>query len=198
MRNLKGIEDTRYGAAVDGSRSCRGETHMNDNNGNQAIQYLTFRIGDEVFALDVSQVREVLDFSTITKVPRAPDFMRGVINVRGNVVPVVDLRRKFGLEPTEKTLDTRIVVMELSMDDELTVIGAMADSVHEVLELEAGQIEAPPRIGTRWRTEFIKGIGKRDEQFIIILDIDRVFSTDELAMVDAGTEDLAAVVADAH
>jgi purine-binding chemotaxis protein CheW len=170
---------------------------MNENNENQAIQYLTFRIGDEVFALDVSQVREVLDFSTITKVPRAPDFMRGVINVRGNVVPVVDLRRKFGLEPTEKTLDTRIVVMELSMDDELSVLGAMADSVHEVIELEVGQIEAPPRIGTRWRTEFIKGIGKRDEQFIIILDIDRVFSTDELAMVDAGTEESAAVVADA-
>jgi purine-binding chemotaxis protein CheW len=151
-------------------------------------QYLTFRLGDEMFALDVSQVREVLDISTITKMPRAPDFMRGVINVRGSVVPVIDLRRKFGLSKTEKTVDTRIVVMELDMDGEQTVFGAMADSVHEVMELEEGQIEEPPRIGSRWRTEFIKGIGKRNDEFIIILDIDRVFSSDELTLLEATTE----------
>jgi purine-binding chemotaxis protein CheW len=161
---------------------------MNEKVLSESNQYLTFRLDDEMFALDVNQVREVLDFSTITKVPRAPEFMRGVINVRGSVVPVIDLRRKFGLTKTEKTLDTRIVVMELDMDGEMTVLGAMADSVHEVIELEAEQIEAPPRIGSRWRTEFIKGIGKRGEQFIIILDIDRVFSSDELALVEASSE----------
>ena len=146
-------------------------------------QYLTFKIGDEVFALEVSQVREVLDMSHITRVPRAPDFMRGVINVRGSVVPVVDLRLKFGLTRTENTVDTRIVVMEINLDGESTVLGALADSVDEVIELEPTHIENPPRIGMRWRTEFIKGIGKRDDKFIIILDIDRVFSTDELALV---------------
>jgi len=157
---------------------------MNETGIVKTAQYLTFKLGDEVFALDVIQVREVLDMSQITKVPRAPDFMRGVINVRGSVVPVVDMRMKFGLPKAKKTLDTRIVVMELSLDDENTVLGAIADSVHEVLELEPSQIERSPRIGTRWRTEFIRGIGKQDEQFIIILDIDRVFSTDELALVE--------------
>jgi len=150
----------------------------------ETAQYLTFKLGDEVFALDVTQVREVLDLTTITKVPRSPEFMRGVINVRGSVVPVVDLRLKFGMPPAETSLDTRIIVMELFLDEETTVLGAIADSVHEVMELEPNHIEKPPRIGSRWRTEFIKGIGKRDEQFIIILDIDRVFSSDELAIVE--------------
>lgn len=150
---------------------------------NETNQYLTFRLGDEMFAINVAQVREVLDISTITRVPRAPEFMRGVINVRGSVVPVVDLRQKFGMSGTEHTVDSRIVVMELSLDGDLTVLGAMADSVHEVMELETENIEEPPSIGSRWRTEFIKGIGKSNEEFIIILDIDRVFSTDELAAV---------------
>lgn len=154
----------------------------------ETTQHLTFRLDDEVFALDVAQVREVLDLSPITKVPRAPEFMRGVINVRGSVVPVVDLRLKFGLPKTENSKDTRIVVMELSLDGETAILGTLADSVHEVIDLEPEQIEEPPRIGTRWRTEFIKGIGKRDEQFIIILDVDRVFSSDELALVESTGE----------
>jgi purine-binding chemotaxis protein CheW len=145
--------------------------------------YLTFKLGDELFALNVSQVREVLDLTTITKVPRAPEFMRGVINVRGSVVPVVDMRTKFGLERVSDTQDTRTIVLDLSMDGETTVIGALADSVHEVVELDPGQIEAPPKIGMRWKSEFIKGIGKRNETFIIILDIDRVFSAEEMELV---------------
>ena len=152
--------------------------------------YLTFRLGEEVFAIDVKQVREVLDLTSITKVPRAPEFMRGVINLRGSVVPVVDLKMKFGLPKTEGTLDTRIVVMEIELDGEITILGAMADSVHEVLELEPGQIQEPPKLGTRWRSEFIRGMGKRKDEFVIIIDIDRVFSTDELAFVQeaGGTE----------
>ena len=146
--------------------------------------YLTFRLGDELFALDVAQVREVLDLDTITKVPRTLAFMRGVINVRGSVVPVIDLRVKFDMSRTTNTVDTRIVVMELALDNEITVVGALADSVHEVIELEPTQIEPAPRIGSRWRTEFIKGVGKRNNQFIIILDIDRVFSADELAVIE--------------
>lgn len=151
----------------------------------QTGQYLTFRLGDEIFALDVVQVREVLDMCPITKVPGTPEFMRGVINVRGGVVPVMDLRRKFGLAQTEQTLDTRIIVMEIAIDGEVTVLGTLADSVNEVLDLEPGQVEPPPRIGARWRTEYIRGIGKRDDKFLILLDIDRVFSTDELALADA-------------
>jgi purine-binding chemotaxis protein CheW len=150
----------------------------------QTALYITFKLGDEMFSIDVAQVREILDMIPITKVPQSPDFMRGVINVRGSVVPVVDMRLKFGMPETQKTVNTRIIVMELSFDGETTVLGALADAVHDVIELEPSQIEDPPRIGSRWRTEFIKGIGKRNDQFIILLDIDRIFSTEELALVD--------------
>ena len=158
------------------------------SNETTAQQYLTFKLGEEMFALDVSQVREVLDVTTITKVPRAPAFMRGVINVRGSVVPVVDLRLKFDMARSERTVDTRIVVMEISLAGEITVIGALADAVHNVMDLEPGQIEAAPKIGAKWNTEFIKGIGKHDDQFIIILNVDRIFSADELAKVRPAEE----------
>ncbi len=146
-------------------------------------QYLTYKLGEEVFALDIGKVREVLDFTTVTKVPRTPEFMRGVINLRGSGVPVVDLRLKFGMTKTEKTVNTCVIIVEVSVDGETTVLGCLADSVQEVLDLDAGQIEPAPRIGTKLRTEFIKGMGKRNEQFIIILDVDHIFSADELALV---------------
>ena len=146
-------------------------------------QYLTFKLAEEVFAIDVSKVREVLDFTTITKIPRTPDFMSGVINLRGNVVPVVDLRLCFEMSKTEKTVNTCIVVMEMMLEGESTVIGALADSVEEVIDLEPEQIQPAPRMGTQIRTDFIKGMGRRDAQFVIILDIDRVFSAEELSAV---------------
>jgi purine-binding chemotaxis protein CheW len=157
---------------------------MSEQQSNTMVQqYLTFKLGEEMFALDVCQVREILDVTSITRVPRAPDFMRGVINVRGSVVPVVDLRLKFGMPKTEQTRDTRIVVMEIGLAGEVCVIGALADAVHNVMDLEPGQIEAAPRIGAKWNSAFIKGIGKHNDQFIIILDVDRIFSSEELAMV---------------
>jgi len=146
-------------------------------------QYLTFKLADEVFAIDVAKVREVLDFTTITKVPRTPDFMSGVINLRGNVVPVVDLRLCFEMSKTEKTVNTCIVVVEVLLEGEATVIGALADSVEEVIDLEPEQIQPAPRIGTQIRTDFIQGMGKRDAQFLMILDIDRVFSAEELSAI---------------
>jgi purine-binding chemotaxis protein CheW len=154
----------------------------------ETTQYLTFKLADETFTVDVAKVREILDYTPATKVPGTPEFMRGVINVRGNVVPVVDMRLKFGLSATEKTVDTCIVVMEIRVDEDTTILGALVDSVQEVFELEASQIEPPPRIGTRWRTEFIKGIGKRNDELIIILDIDKVFSTAELGIIQESTE----------
>jgi purine-binding chemotaxis protein CheW len=156
---------------------------MSKNKITETSLYLTFKLEDEVFAIYVSQVREVLDLSPITKVPRTADFIRGMINVRGSIVPVVDLRLKFGLPPTENTLYTRVVVMEISMDGEKVVLGALADSVHDVIDIDPDQIEPPPSIGTRRRSEFIKGIGKVNDQFIIILDIDKVFSADELEVM---------------
>ena len=147
---------------------------------NETNQYLTFKLDKEVYALDINQVREVLDFTDVTKVPRMPDFMRGVINLRGGVVPVADLRLKFGMDRTEKSVDTCIIIMEISLEGETTLLGALSDSVQEVLDLEPGEIEPAPKIGTRLNTEFIKGMGKKNDEFIIILDIDRVFSADEL------------------
>jgi purine-binding chemotaxis protein CheW len=144
-------------------------------------QYLTFKLGEEIFALDVDKVREVLDYSTITRIPRTPEFMRGVINLRGSVVPVVDLRLAFGMAATEKTVNTCIVVAEVAMAGETIVLGALADSVEEVIDLEPEQIQPGPRLGTSIDTEFIRGMGKRDAQFIMILDIDKVFSGEQLS-----------------
>jgi len=151
----------------------------------ESTQYITFKLGDELFAIDVAQVREVLELPLITRVPTAPAYMRGVVNVRGKAVPVVDLRTKFGLPVTAETLASRIIVMELDLDGESTVIGGITDSVHEVIELEAGQIEPPPRIAMRWRTELIKGMGRRGDEFIIILNIGAVFSLADLNAVQA-------------
>ncbi len=156
---------------------------MSVNGITETRQYLTFKLGNEVFATDVAKVREVLDLTTITAIPRTPPFMRGVINLRGSVVPVVDLRLCFDMSKTESTRNTCIVVVEVLLDSEATVIGALADSVEEVIDLEPEQIQPAPKIGTQIRTDFIKGMGKRDTQFIMILDIDKVFSAEELASV---------------
>ena len=146
-------------------------------------QYLTFKLNEEVFGLAIGKVREVLDFTTVTRVPQTPPYMRGVINLRGSVVPVVDLNLKFGMAQTAKTVNTCIIIVEIDMEGEVTVLGALADSVQEVVEMEPDQIEPAPKIGTRLNTEFIKGMGKRGEQFVILLDVDKVFSASELALV---------------
>lgn len=160
---------------------------MSNESITETTQYLTFKLDGEVFAVDVAKVREILDFTPATRVPGMPDFVCGMINVRGNVVPVVDMRVKFGMSPTVKTVDTCIVVVEIQDDEGLTVLGALVDSVQEVFELEAAQIEPPPRLGMRWKTEYIKGIGKRENVLIIILDVDRVFNSLDLAVIqDAG------------
>lgn len=155
--------------------------------------YLTFTLAEETFALQVRNVREVLDLTDVTKVPRTPNFMRGVINLRGSVVPVVDMRIKFGLPTVKDTMDTCIIVVEVNLDGEKTEIGALADSVQEVFELSPGDIQPPPSIGMRLQSNFIKGMGKRDEKFIIILDIDKVFSADELILVN-DVSDMASAV----
>ena len=149
----------------------------------EARQYLTFKLGNENFGIDVAKVREVLDFTTITEIPRTPDFMSGVINLRGTVVPVVDLRLCLEMSKTQRTTNTCIVVVEVLLEGESIIIGALADSVEEVIDLEPEQIQAAPAIGTQIRTDFIKGMGKAEDHFIMILDIDRVFSAEELSAV---------------
>lgn len=149
----------------------------------ETTQYLTFKLDEEVFALDVAKVKEILEYTNITKVPQTPDFMRGVINLRGSVVPVIDLRLKFGMTSTEQTVNTCIIVTEVDMDGETILLGTLADSVQEVNEMEPAQIEAAPHIGTKLNTDFIKGMGKQDSHFVMILDIDKVFSSVELASI---------------
>ena len=147
--------------------------------------YLTFTLGEEVFSVDVSKVREVLEYTKITKVPKVPEFMRGVINLRGTVVPVIDLKLKFGMGVTKDTIDTVIVVMEVALNEakELTVLGMLTDSVQEVIDMEPDSIEPAPHVGASVNTDFIKGMGKRNGNFIIILNIDKVFEGKELEVV---------------
>ena len=155
----------------------------------ETTQYLTFRLDYELFALDIAKVREVLDLTAITRVPRTPEYMLGVINLRGSVVPVVDLRIRFGMEKSETTVNTCIIITEVLADDETLILGALVDSVQEVIDLESGDLEPPPKIGARLNTDFIKGMGRQNDKFIILLYIDKVFSTSELAMVqNAGGE----------
>ena len=151
-------------------------------------QFLSFALGDEVFAVNVLQVKEILDVINITRVPQMPDYLLGVINLRGSVVPVVDLRCKFGMEKRALNQESCIVVLEVDFDGERVVIGALTDAVREVLDLAADQIEPPPRMGMKLRSEFIRGMGKQGETFIIILDIDRIFSSDELCVMQATEE----------
>jgi len=154
-------------------------------------QYLTFTLADETFGVDVLCSREVLDVIDITKVPQTPDFMLGVINLRGSVVPVIDLRLKFAIEKAPLTRDSCIIVLELALDGETTKVGILADSVQEVLDLDIDQIEPPPKIGTRLKMEFIQGMGKQGEEFIILLDINRIFSSEEIALVHTVIEETA-------
>jgi purine-binding chemotaxis protein CheW len=177
------IRISQRAAFLTGALCIEQEFKMSVTEITETRQYLTFKLGNEIFATDVAKVREVLDLTTITSIPRTPDFMAGVINLRGSVVPVVDLRLCFEMSKTESTRNTCIVVVEVLLDNESTVIGALADSVEEVIDLEPDQIQPAPRIGTQVRTDFIKGMGKRESQFIMILDIDRVFSAEELASV---------------
>ncbi len=152
-------------------------------------QYLTFKLGEEIFALDIARVREVLEYTTVTALPRSPDFVRGVINLRGTVVPVVDLRLAFGMTRTEQTVSTCVIIVEMQVDNETVVTGAMADSVQEVIELSPGLVEPAPRIGVKLCNRFIRGMGKHNGQFLIILDSDMVFTEEEAAQVHAAGRD---------
>jgi purine-binding chemotaxis protein CheW len=148
-------------------------------------QYLTFTLAEETFAIEIVKVREVIDYVHLTRVPRMPVFLRGVINLRGSVVPVIDLRLILSMPAVEKTVDTCIIIAEVNMDGEPLHLGMLADSVQEVIDIDPSQIDPPPKLGSMLNTDFIRGMGKRGEGFFIILNIDQVLSTDEMAGIDA-------------
>lgn len=159
-----------------------------------ANQYLTFTLDGEQYAVGVAKVREVLEHTKITKLPRTAEFMKGIINLRGAGVPVIDLRLKFGLPETPITKDTSIIVMEVESLDGNVVVGALADAVHEVVDIEERAIEPAPRFGTRLSAEFIRGVGKKEDLFIILLDIDKIFNAEEITVLAAGKEEPSAAV----
>ena len=146
----------------------------------QTGQLLTFLLDRECFAVGVGHVREVLEKINITRVPKTPEYMRGVINIRGNVVPVIDLRLKLGLPVIEDTVDTCIIVTEIELEDTMMVLGFLVDSVDEVVEIKPEDIEPAPHMGHQIDTTYIKGIGKRDDRFVIILNSKEVFEAEEL------------------
>lgn len=149
----------------------------------ETTQYLSFMLDQEVFAVDVARVREILEFRGTTRIPQVPKYLRGVINLRGSVVPVVDLRLLFGLAATERTINTCVIVLEINIEGETVIAGALADSVREVLELEPHEIEPAPKLGSCINTDFIKGMGKRNDQFLMLLEIDRVFGDETIGVI---------------
>jgi purine-binding chemotaxis protein CheW len=141
----------------------------------EITQYLTFRLDDEIFGMDITTVREILDMTNVTKMPKTPKYVRGVINLRERGVPIIDLKIMLGMARTETTASTCIIITEVTIDNESILLGAMADSVREVVDLEPDQIKPAPKLGGRLRMEFIKGMGRIGNDFILLLDIDQVF-----------------------
>ncbi len=158
-----------------------------------AAQYLTFLLGEEVFAMDIRTVREIIQHGPMTTVPLMPRFVRGVINLRGAVVPVIDLHARFGRPPARVGKKTCIVIFDAVREGERVELGLLVDAVSEVIEIPAAQIEPPPSFGTAVRRDFIQGMGKVADRFVIVLDPDRAFDLSEMAeLCEATRQTLAA------
>jgi purine-binding chemotaxis protein CheW len=151
----------------------------------QTQSYLTFKLDNELFAINVGKVLEILEMKPITKVPKSPSFMRGVINLRGNILPVIDTRNKFCMSHQEFTIDTCIIVLNINTGDDSLLVGAIVDSVQKVIDIPEELIQPAISMGVVYREDFINGIGKADEDFIMILNIDKVFSADEVLAIEA-------------
>lgn len=162
---------------------------MNQENLSKINSYLSFKLGDEEFAAHVGKVLNILEMTKITEVPKAPEYMKGVINLRGTVLPVIDTRIKFGMTATVYTTNTCIIVLDIEMDGETIQVGALVDAVQAVLEIDKNQIMPHPSIGSKYKSEFIEGVANIDEKFIMILNMDAVFSSDELTNLRDKTEE---------
>jgi purine-binding chemotaxis protein CheW len=147
----------------------------------QQRQYLTFMLSGEIFAIGILRIKEIIEYGNLTEVPRMPDFIRGVINLRGAVVPVIDLGSRFGKQASSISRRTCIVIIEVEHEGEQQVVGVMVDAVNEVLDIAPGEIEPAPSFGAKIRADFIRGMGKVDGKFVIILNVDHVLSLDEMS-----------------
>lgn len=142
---------------------------------NEAMRALTFRLQDEIFAIEACMVREIMDVPPVTRVPKAPGFAGGLVNVRGRVVPLADLRVAFGMDRSPVDADTRVMVIEIDLDGEPAIVGVLADRVHDVTDLDLGTLEEAPRVGMRWRADYIRGVARRGDAFVILPDIAHIF-----------------------
>lgn len=155
-------------------------------NEDEMRQYLTFRLHDEFYGIDILRVREIIEYGKVTRVPRMPDCVRGIINLRGSVVPVLDLGKRFTRKTTQVTPKTCIVIAEIEEDGGIVEIGVIVDAVNEVSDIEDADTEAPPSFGGRIRQDFIQKIGKLEDHFVIILNVDKVLDIDELSALQTG------------
>ncbi len=156
---------------------------MDDQLINEVNSYLSFKLGNETFAAHVNNVINILELTNITPVPRSPEYMKGVINLRGTVLPIIDTRLKFGMSETVFTIKTCILVLNVNIDGENVLIGGLVDSVLEVFEIDVKDLLPIPSIGKKYKTEFIKGLIRLNEEFVIILDIDKMLSIDDATLI---------------
>ncbi|NQZ21864.1 MAG: chemotaxis protein CheW [Colwellia sp.] len=160
---------------------------MSDDN--TTWQFLTFQQNTEVFGIDIRRIKEVLEIRDITPLPRSSEFMRGVINLRGQVVPVIDLKLKFGFEKTEFTVDTCIIILELKIEGDICFFGVLADSVNEVIDISDDDIAPPPKIGSNVDTAYIYGVGKIGKRFVVILDALNLCTFEEMDVIHGVIEE---------
>lgn len=161
----------------------QGSAFVNEVGIQLAGKYLTFRLAEEEYGLEILKVQEIIQMQAVTKVPRTPDYVRGVINLRGKVIPVIDLRKKFGIASVDDTEQTCIIVVQISQGEQKIVMGIIIDEVKEVLDIKAENIEETPSFGASIDTQFILGMGKIGNNVKILLDIDKVMSSKELTEI---------------
>ena len=154
---------------------------MEQANNSSITQYLTFKVGDESFGFCIDSVREIIEYGHLTPVPLMPDFVKGVINLRGDVVPVIDLAIRLGRVPLAVNKRSCIIILEIEFEQQQVVVGAAVDSVCEVMEIDENDIEAPPSFGARMRAQFIRGVANVEEQFVVLFHGEKVLSVEELA-----------------
>jgi purine-binding chemotaxis protein CheW len=156
----------------------------------QITSFLSFKLGSENFTIPVMRIMEILEVPKITKVPQSPNFLVGVINLRGAVLPVIDTRIKFGMSAIEYTINTCILVLSIEVNEDTIEVGALVDSVSEVFELSDSKIMPSPTIATRYRTDYLKGMIQEEDHFLMVLDIDKVFSSNDLESINIASNNL--------
>jgi purine-binding chemotaxis protein CheW len=166
----------------------KNEHHNDKHTNGETKSFLSFKLGEENFTIPVMKIMEILEVPKITRVPQSPNFLVGVINLRGAVLPVIDSRIKFGMTPIEFTINTCILVLSIEVNDEMIEVGALVDSVSEVFELNSEDIKPVPTLASRYRSDYVQGMIHENDHFIMLLNIDKVFSSNDLESINIASE----------